>query len=715
MALQFDDFAARWDTFYDEVMISRIQSLTKDSNHLRVPFNEIQSWDPDFGARILNQPKSLIERGQRSLRDKCRENGINIEPTLLLEHLPVDVEMDLGEIGSDDLNRLRAVNVVITKRSEIRPRIYSAVFSCDSCGAHTEVRQDDERELKEPLECDGCQLPPGNGAQSTRFSIDSDRCTWINNQYLEIQELPERVKGTGQPSRGRVLIEGIQCNMYLPGERMTANLIPYTQAGYHRNKKTPMFEIVYSLHSATRESQPFHDIQPTDEERDEIQEIAGREDLMRLMQDSIAPSIIDVNSKLTFVKRSLAMQLFGGVSRRNADGTRSRGDIHILLMGDPGVAKSQLLTYMSKIAPRARFASGGNISAAGLTAAAIKDSFGDGRFSLEAGILPLSDLGIACIDEIDKISASDKGSLHEAMEQQSISVSKGGITTQLRARCAVLSAANPKKGTFTVGPNQNLMLAFDQTGLPVPLATRFDIMWLMKDEVNEDNDAKIARHIMEGRLSGVPENRVEEDSFEDPMKKDEEKSIKTNGGRDYLSVPFLRKYVAYAKRNHSPLIGEEAKILILNYYTKARNTYADNEQMAANWDDEKPIPISARALESLIRLAEAHARMHLRDEVTADDAQMAIAIFSHWREEEKVPSEVAMATGSKFNQREMVDIIKGTVGELAKEGDGIAHETDVYNRAMARGMDVEDIDRILQLCRHQLHIISPQPGQWRPN
>ena len=333
MALQFDDFGARWETFYDEVMIGRIQSLTKDSTHLRVPFNEIQSWDPDFGARILNQPKSLIDRGQRSLRDKCRENGISIEPTLLLEHLPADVETDLGEIGSEDLNRLRAVNVVITKRSEIRPRIYSAVFSCESCGAHTEVRQDDERELKEPLECDGCQLPPGNGAQSTRFSIDSDRCTWINNQYLEIQELPERVKGSGQPSRGRVLIEGIQCNMYLPGERMTANLIPYTQAGYHRNKKTPMFEIVYSLHSATRESQPFHDIQPSDEERDEIREVAQRPDLMRLMQDSIAPSIIDVNSKLTYVKRSLVMQLFGGVSRRNADGTRSRGDIHILLMG----------------------------------------------------------------------------------------------------------------------------------------------------------------------------------------------------------------------------------------------------------------------------------------------------------------------------------------------------------------------------------------------
>ena len=158
---------------------------------------------------------------------------------------------------------------------------------------------------------------------------------------------------------------------------------------------------------------------------------------MAIMQESIAPSIIDVTDKLKVVKRSLLMQLFGGVSRINADGTRNRGDIHILLMGDPGVAKSQLLTYMSKLAPRARFASGGNISAAGLTAAAIRDSFGDGRFTLEAGVLPLADLGIACIDEIDKISNEDKGSLHEAMEQQQISVSKGGI-------CLLYTSPSPR-------------------------------------------------------------------------------------------------------------------------------------------------------------------------------------------------------------------------------------------------------------------------------
>tara|TARA_X000001036_G_scaffold124620_1_gene118114 strand:- start:365 stop:2515 length:2151 start_codon:yes stop_codon:yes gene_type:complete len=714
MALQIEDLGSRWETFFQEVKLQEIQLLTNNSIEFRIRFNDIQSWDPEFAKKILNQPKRTILTGKRILSQRCKENGLNIEPDILLEHLPPDVEDDLREIGSDDLNRLRCVNVVITKVSEIRPRIYEADWCCDSCNGHTVVTQENELELKEPLICSGCELP-ASGAGSTRFTLDSDRCTWINNQYLEIQELPERVKGSGQPSRGKVLIEGIQCNRFLPGERVTANLIPYTQAGYHRNRKSAMFEIVYSLHSAVRESTPFTDIQPSEEEKMEIKKVASRPDLMAIMQESIAPSIIDVTDKLKVVKRSLLMQLFGGVSRINADGTRNRGDIHILLMGDPGVAKSQLLTYMSKLAPRARFASGGNISAAGLTAAAIRDSFGDGRFTLEAGVLPLADLGIACIDEIDKISNEDKGSLHEAMEQQQISVSKGGITTQLRARCAVLSAANPTKGTFDVGPNQNLMYAFNQTGLPIPLATRFDIIWLMKDRVDEENDASIARHIMASRIKGVPESKVEENTFENPVTKDEEVVYKTNtNGKEYLSVPFLRKYIAYAKTNHSPTLTDEAKSMILDYYKQARHSYGKDSEELSERRDEQPIPISARALESLIRLAEAHARMNLRDEVIGEDADMAIAIFRHWREEENVGSVAEMSTGSSHGPAQMNRIVMKIVKDIVSETGKDAMQNEIYSRALTMGIeDTIAIDSAIQRLSIDTQLLMSRPGQWR--
>ena len=184
-------------------------------------------------------------------------------------------------------------------------------------------------------------------------------------------------------------------------------MIPVVYSEVLKNKKTPMFDIIYHLISSEHESVPFTEIKITDEEEEQILAISKREDLLRLMQNSIAPSIY-ATGVMNFVKRSLALQLFGGVSRKNPDGTRTRGDIHILLMGDPGVAKSQFLTYVSELSPRGKFASGGGVSGAGLTAAAVRDTFADGRFSLEAGVLPLSDRGLAAIDEFDKISKEDR-------------------------------------------------------------------------------------------------------------------------------------------------------------------------------------------------------------------------------------------------------------------------------------------------------------------
>ena len=183
-------------------------------------------------------------------------------------------------------------------------------------------------------------------------------------------------------------------------------------------------------------------------------------------------------------------------SRKLNDKTRSRGDIHILLMGDPGVAKSQLLSFIPALSPRGRFATGGGVSGAGLTAAAVRDAFGDGRFALEAGVLPLSDRGLAAIDEFDKISPDDKRMMHPAMEQQKVHVAKGGITATLHSRCSILAAANPKEGRFTKrGINTSVIRSFKETGLPPPLASRFDIIWMIRDEVRIHDDELSLIHI----------------------------------------------------------------------------------------------------------------------------------------------------------------------------------------------------------------------------
>ena len=216
------------------------------------------------------------------------------------------------------------------------------------------------------------------------------------------------------------------------------------EAQRKNGKNTPVFDLFLRITSVERENIPFEEVQISEEDENYIKDLAKREDITDILIRSISPSIFGYNK----IKESLLLQLFGGVRRLNSDKTTSRGDIHILLMGDPGVAKSQMLRYMSLISPRGRFTSGKSASAAGLTAAAVKDAIADGRWTLEAGTLVLADMGLAAIDEFDKMSENDRSSMHEAMEQQTISITKAGINATLKTRCAVLAAANPQSRTF---------------------------------------------------------------------------------------------------------------------------------------------------------------------------------------------------------------------------------------------------------------------------
>jgi replicative DNA helicase Mcm len=409
------------------------------------------------------------------------------------------------------------------------------------------------------------------------------------------------------------------------------------------------------------------------------------------MQRSIAPSIY-ATGVMHYVKRSLALQLFGGVSRLNQDSTRLRGDIHILLMGDPGVAKSQLLIYMSKLSPRGMYATGGGVSGAGLTAAAVRDDFsGGGRFALEAGVLPLSDRGLAAIDEFDKISEEDRRTMHPAMEQQRLDISKGGVKATLNTRCSILAAANPTQGRFSKrGPNESVINSFKETGLPPALASRFDIIWMLRDEARVEDDERIARHILEVRTRGISEAKIDE-AMEYDIREAEEGLIFATGydESEHLTIEFLRKYIAYAKRNIHPDLSVDAKALILEYYTNERQSFNRDDQ----YGEVDVIPITPRALEALIRLTEAHARMFLREVANADDAKMSIAVFRHWREEAGIEDESELISGVSVQQRNAAQVIRVTLRDIISER-GVASMNDLLNRTASKGIteyQVEDM------------------------
>jgi len=700
MTMAAHDASARWRTFLEEAKETEVMTLlSRQSNFpfLSIPFHELQTFDPDFAEDVLQYPKQVLTAGSKTLMEICRERGEEIDALLRVGELPGDTRVPLREIGSSDIDKLRSVDVIVTKISEIKPRIHRAVFRCESCGVEIEVDQENERELKEPLKCpdgDGCGLPKAQ----TRFDLILISSRMVNNQWIEIQEQPEYVPSGAQPRRGMVLIEGDQVNKHLPGERITANVIPVVRSEVRNRKKTPMFDVIFHLISSEHESTPFTEIAIDEEDSARILEVSKREDLMSLIQSSIAPSIF-ATGILGHVKRSLALQLFGGVSRRLNDKTRSRGDIHILLMGDPGVAKSQLLSFISALSPRGRFATGGGVSGAGLTAAAVRDAFGDGRFALEAGVLPLSDRGLAAIDEFDKISTDDRRMMHPAMEQQQVHVAKGGITATLHSRCAILAAANPEDGRFSKrGKNTSVMRSFKETGLPPPLASRFDIIWMIRDEIRVHDDEKIARHILDNRTAGKSEALLE-NSIDLGSSDPEETSILVtpDNREEHLTQNFLRKYIAFAKRNVHPQLDEEAKNAILKYYTEERQSFGREDESPSNneyGEKDSIIPITARALEALIRLTEAHARMHLQEVATVENATVALAVFRHWREESGIEDESELHSGVPVRARSNNAAIMNMVRDKCTET-GEVELTELYNLAIQRGISENEVDRVV--------------------
>ena len=697
------DSSARWKTFFLEAKETEIFTLLSKQSitpTLDVPFHELQAFDPDFAEDILQFPRQILNTGKQTLRQICRERGEELDVILRVGELPRDSRRALRNIGSSDIDKLRSSDVQVIKISEIKPRMHIAVFQCEACGVSQEISQDNERELIEPIRCPptdqgGCGENAGRGG-ATRFNLVFNVSRLINNQWIEIQELPESVESGAQPGRAKVLLEGDLVNKHLPGQRIVANMIPVVYSEIIKNKKTPMFDIIYHLISSEHESVPFTEIKITDEEQEQILAISQREDLLRLMQNSIAPSIYSTGV-MNYVKRSLALQLFGGVSRRNPDGTRTRGDIHILLMGDPGVAKSQLLTYVSELSPRGKFATGGGVSGAGLTAAAVRDTFADGRFSLEAGVLPLSDRGLAAIDEFDKISKDDIKVMHPAMEQQRIDISKGGITATLPSRCSIIAAANPEGGRFSRrAANTSVLHSFKETGLPPPLASRFDIIWMMRDEVKAENDEMIAKHILRSRTRGIPEALIDEFIATDPTEKDKDLVFKVGvDGTEHLTPSFLRKYIAFAKRNFHPNINNDVMALILEYYVQERQSFGRHDQEDG---ESNVVPITARALEALIRLTEAHARMFLRENAIAEDAKVALAVFKHWREEAGIEDE-SEYSGTSVRQRNTSTIISQIVRDICAENNNIATITSIYNRAIAKKIDESTVDKIIQQMR----------------
>lgn len=469
-------------------------------------------------------------------------------------------------VRANDVNQLLVFEGICRMVSPVKPKITVAVFRCKHCGNTVRVPQRTRNlEYPEVPECTHC-------TSSTKWVHEVGLATLANIQFVTIQEFHEGLKSAEQPHSVNVELSDDLCGVVNAGYRTTINGILRVVEGKGRSL---VVGTIIEANMVELGDQTYTDIPIDDEDIAKIRALSALPNIHEVLASAVAPSIYGHD----LVKTALVLQLFGGVTRTEKN-SRIRGDIHVLLLGDPGIAKSQMLDFISQVSPRGVKAMGGQSTGAGLTCAAKQDGSGD--WALEGGALVLADGGMCCIDEFEKMERDDMASIHGAMEQQKIDVNKAGINATLMTRCSILAAANPKAGRWDMYANLS-----EQIDLPPSLLSRFDLIFILRDIPDNLMDGQIASHILEG----------------------------TKNSDDAVPLDLLRKYIAYAKREVNPKQTKEAKAVIKDFYLKLRGMSRDGT-----------VPITPRKLEDLKRLAEASARLRLSETVEERDAKIAVQL-----------------------------------------------------------------------------------------
>ncbi len=703
-----DQLAARWEEFFTETgylqQIKRVADAFPAEKSIYVKYSELDHFDSDFAAHLFKRPRTMFAAGERKLKELLPADSDGVEIVLRVTEMPKDRRVEIRDIRAKHLGKFIAVEGLVKRATEVRPKFTTAMFECLRCGRDIPVQQD-ENILREPLECvkDGSMDQFGNSgcgrvSGSTSFKLVPEFSVFIDSQKIDLQEKPEELQGGAQPQTLTGTAEDDLTGKLFPGNRVFINGILRSKQRDTNRQKTTLMDIFLEVNSIEQMDPELAEVEILPEDLEKIKELAADPGIYTKLVQSISPTIYGLHIE----KESLALQLFGGVEKDMPDGTHIRGDIHILLVGDPGVAKSQLLRYIAKLTPRGIYASGKSSSSAGLTAAAVKDEFGEGRWTLEAGALVLADRGVACIDELDKMTDQDRSSMHEAMEQGTISVAKAGITATLRARSAILGAANPKLGRFQQSEGVGLA---DQINLPPTLLSRFDLIFTMSDKPDKEKDDLIADHIIKSHLVGERKRCVETgEEYEHSKELDEmNKSMLPT-----IDPQLLRKYVYHARTVH-PIMSEEAMRAIKEYYLSVRS---------GSGKDVKAVPITARQLEACIRLSEASARGRLSPEVTVDDASRAIKIFKEFMNRViglgggQFDIDI-VATGIPRSQVEQMNRLREIIHDLEQENRHGAPIEDIKRKAVEANIPVDRVEALLKRGSREMGIYNPKEGFWK--
>ncbi len=566
------------------------QMMSKHSKYIVVDYNDLVLF-PVIESHFNENPDQILDAFSRAIKEILKERfpdyAEKIKHDIRARIANFPVQRSLRQINSEIITKMTSVSGMVVRSSEVKPLAKEVTYKC--LDKHiSKFTLLDGMSLNASVKC---QTP---NCKHTSLAIIPKASRFIDFQILRLQELPEDLPPGQLPHYVNVSIKQDLVDYARPGDRIVLTGIVRIEqerisgvsksesALYRLRMDGNNVEFIGGKGIKSSRRTEREEISPDEEKL--VKSLAKNPDIYDRLIASFAPHI----RGHALFKEAILLLIVGSTQRVLTDGTKIRGDINVFLVGDPGTAKSEMLKFCARIAPRGLYTSGRGSTAAGLTAAVVRDA--SGIFMLEAGAVVLGDQGLVCIDEFDKMRPEDRSALHEVMEQQSASIAKGGIVATLNARTSILAAANPMFGKYDIFKN-----IYENVNLPIPLLTRFDLVFIVRDIPSQEKDRNIAQHIISQHGSSGTDTT------------------------SLIDIDILTKYLSYAKRGE-PALTKEAENLIMEFYLKMRNISGD--------DKENMITITPRQLEGLIRLATARARLLLKNKVEGEDADRAIYLFN---------------------------------------------------------------------------------------
>jgi len=666
MTMEKEEIIDKFTEFLREYYYNELVSAMSESRKfITVDFSLLDKFDPDLADYLAENPEEVFPLAE----DATRQIDLPGEPKLKVRfvNLPENKQIRIRIIRAEHIGKLISVDGIVKRASEVRPEVSEVVFQCGGCGNKITIIQT-ERFIRPPIECD-C------GNRQTFKQIDQKL---YDARWVMIEEAPEITSGE-RPSDIRIFFKEDLTSPRMQSKTDPGNRIKIVGVLKQLQKRikgtnSRQLDIYVDANSIENVEVEWEELDITSEDQKKMFELAADPEIYNKLVASIGPSLYGMDE----IKEGIALQLFGGETHTQKDKSRVRGDIHILLVGDPSTAKSVLMKVVSGLIPRGKYVSGKGVTGAGLTATVVKDEEFLGGWVLEAGALVMCNRSLLAIDEFEKIEKTDQVALHEAMEQNTISIAKANIVATLPAQTAILGGGNPKLGRF-----DPYMPIREQIDVPETLLSRFDLKFALRDKPGADIDRKVADHILKARHYG------------------EEEIVPA------IPSDFLKKYIAYARKNCHPKLLREAGELIKEFFVGLRERVTS---------EEAPVPITLRQYEALIRLAEAAAKVQLRDKVVKEDAVRAINLMKASLRQfgfepetgkidiDRVEGHISSAQRSKI--RIVIDVIEELTASIGKN----IPKEEIVKKARDQGIDEFSIDKILNELKTNGTLFEPRAG-----